>query len=198
MGSERRVLAALRKHGLLLKQDKTLASVVGLVAGEALAGSWWSHLRAKEIYDVLDVLTEREDVLESKLIGGKVTFVFATLWPALLGVGMSRDPWQLEGLTPAAKKLLVQVEERSELEASGAAVKELETRLLVRSEQRHTRSGKHVLVLEAWSPWAERHAIFALSASDGKDVLEHAARSLGAPMSALPWQRQNRRSVRAR
>ncbi|MGH9457127.1 MAG: hypothetical protein ACRD2J_05745 [Thermoanaerobaculia bacterium] len=44
------VRRGLREHGLLLLQDKTLPSVVGILTGEALSGSWWSHPRAGAIF----------------------------------------------------------------------------------------------------------------------------------------------------
>jgi len=188
----RRILAQLRRHGLLLKQDKALPSVVGLVTGEVLAASWWSHPRAKEIFELLQGLSERPDVLETKLIGGKVTFVIGALWPAWLGVVTSGESWQIAGLSVAAKELLSRVKRAGELEASGAVVKELEQRLLLRSEQRHTASGKHVLVLESWENWADRRAVRALPVVRSKVVLERAASSLGAPLSALPWHARRR------
>jgi hypothetical protein len=188
----RRIVAALRRHGLLLKQDKVLPSVVGLVTGEVLAASWWSHPRAKEIFALLHALSERADVLETKLIAGKVTFVIDALWPAWLGVATSGENWQTAGLSVAAQALLSRVTRADELEASGNQVKELERRLLVRSEQRHTESGKHVLVLESWGNWANRHAVRALSVAESKAALERAASSLGAPRSALPWHEKRR------
>jgi hypothetical protein len=188
----RRILAELRRHGLLLKQDKVLPSVVGLVTGEALTTSWWSHPRAQEIFAFLHALSERPDVLETKLIAGKVTFVIETLWPAWLGLVTSGQGWQTAGLSAAAKALLSRVNRAGELEASGDVVKELEQRLLVRSEQRHTASGKHVLVLESWGNWAERRAVRALPVAESQAALERAASSLGAPLSALPWHAKRR------
>ena len=192
------VLAALRCHGLLLKQDKMLPSVVGLVTGEALSASWWSHPQAKAIFDLLHALSERSDVLETKLIGGKVTFVHELLWPAWLGLVTSDEGWQTTGLSAAAKKLRTEVNRAGEREASGAAVKELELRLLVRSEQRHTESGKHVLVLESWEKWAKKRAVRVLPVAESKAALERAARSLGAPLTALPWHAQRRSGTRRR
>ena len=37
-------LHALTERGLLLKQGKVLPSVVGMVTGESLPGSWWGTL----------------------------------------------------------------------------------------------------------------------------------------------------------
>jgi hypothetical protein len=184
----RRVLAELRRHGLLLKQDKRLASVVGLVTGEVLAASWWSHPQAKQIFELLHDLAERSDVLETKLLGGKVTFVHEALWPAWLGIVTGGQSWQSVGLSVAARKLLTEVARAGTLEASGPAVKELEKRLCVRSEQRHTASGKHVLVLESWSNWAQRRGVSALGLAESQAAFGRAAESLGAPRGALPWQ----------
>jgi hypothetical protein len=91
-----------------------------------------------------------------------------------------------------AKKLLADVNDSGELEASGAVVKELEVRLLVRSEQRHTGSGKHVLVLESWPNWAKRRAVRALPVAESVAALERAAEALCAPLSALPWHARRR------
>ncbi len=194
----RQVLLELARHGLLLKQDKALPSVVGLVTGEVLTGSWWNHALAREIYALLEALAERPDVLETKLVRGKVTFVARSLWPAWLGVAARNEPWQRAGISPAAARLLDEVMGRGEHEASGPTVKELEERLLVRSEQRHTPSGRHVLVLESWPRWAEREAITALPVAESQHALEAAARSLGAPSEALPWRRKLRRPATQR
>ena len=194
----RRIISALRRHGLLLKQDRALPNVVGLVTGEVLSGSWWSHPRAQEIFAVLHELVERAEVLETKLIGGKVTFVHERLWPAWLAVATSGESWQQAGLSAAARQLLTEVRRAGEREGSGAAVKELERRLLVRSEQRHTESGRHVLVLESWPRWAKRCDVHALPTAEGKTALELAASSLGAPIRALPWRAERPLATRRR
>jgi len=194
----RRVFSLIRRRGLLLKQDKSLPSVVGLVTGEALSGSWWNHPRAKEIFDLLELISERSNILETKLIDGKVTFIFETLWPAWLGVATCKESWQTATLSTAAKKLFSKLNRLGECEESGEAVKELERRLLVRSEQRHTQSGKHVLMLESWESWAKRRSVRALPVVASKAVLEQAALSLGAPLQSLPWYGRERGRKKAR
>ncbi len=57
------VLAALKRGGLLLKQDKRLPSVVGVLTGESLSTSWWSHPDAHRIFAVLEKLADHPDVL---------------------------------------------------------------------------------------------------------------------------------------
>lgn len=183
------VLRQLRTRGLLLQQDRTLPSVVGIVTGEALRGSWWSHPKGRLIFAILSELADRPDVVFTKLISGKSTLVHRRLWPALAAVGASREPWQLHRLSPAARRLLARVDRGGQsVRASGAAVKELETRLLVVARQVHTESGRHEIVLQDWSDWSKAVGVRPLrSAASAKRRLDRAAAGLGAPPEALPW-----------
>lgn len=84
------LLDAIAEHGVLLLQDKTLANAVTFMTGERLSGSWWSHPRAHEIFGALEALPE-DQVIDTKLVGGRVTFVHRALWPDLLAVAKSGD-----------------------------------------------------------------------------------------------------------
>ena len=183
------VLAALVQYGLLLKQDKAVPSVVGLLTGESLRTSWWSHPKAHLIFAVLSELAEHPDVLVTKLLYRKDTLVHRSLWPALLAVAEAREPWQLRGLSGPARSLL-QLVQRGDgpVRATGAPVKALEARLLARAHQVHTEAGHHEMALESWQAWAGRAGCAALqSIPQAREVLEHAAATLGAPLEALPW-----------
>lgn len=183
------MIRALKRNGLLLKQDKVLPSVVGLLTGESLAGSWWSHPDARKIYAVLTDLDDHDDVLITKLIAGKDTLVHRRLWPALVAVGWSREAWQREKLTLPARRLLESVERaRSGVVCAGAPARELALRLLAVSSERHSESGRHVRVLESWKGWAARKGVAPLpSAREARRALGEAAASLGAAPSSLPW-----------
>jgi hypothetical protein len=174
-----RLADALAKHGLLLLQDKKLPSAVGLITGEVVSGSWWSHPRAQEIFRKLE---ELDDVMAAKLIAGKVTFIHRRLRPAMAAVGAARERWQMRGLSPAARRLLARVDRDGSVRASGPATKELQLRLLVKAREEHTESGRHETVLEPW-PTSK------LTAEEGRRQLEAAARTIGAPAASLPWNR---------
>ena len=174
--------AALERHGLLLLQDKILPSAVGIIAGERVAGSWWSHPRSQEIFRRLEELHAGGDVRDTKLIGRKVTFVHRRLWPALFAAGNERGDWQMRALALAARRLLAQVDQKGSARASGPAAKELQARLLVDAHEEHTPSGKHITVLKRWPQ-------SSLSASEGRRQLEEAAGAIGAPAKLLPWHR---------
>jgi hypothetical protein len=184
------LVAFLKEHGLLLQQDKTLPSVVAIVAGETLSGSWWKHPRAHAIFRCLGELAAHKDVLMSKLVAGKVTFVHRQLWPAILAVAMSREPWQLDGLSDKGRRLLAEVEDKGQWLASGPPAKELERRLLVHGEQEHTEAGHHETRLETWKSWSLRVGCRSkFSAEEGREELEAAILTIGGDGSELPWKR---------
>jgi hypothetical protein len=182
------VLAELARHGLLLKQDKVAPSVVGILTGESLNTSWWSHPEARLIFAVLSELADHPDVLVAKLLHRKDTLVHRSLWPALLAVGMARQDWQLRGLSAAARDLLAQLDRGEVVQSSGSAVKELEIQLLATPREVHTESGRHAIVLESWPAWSARVGCEALkSILEAERVLENAAANLGARRKSLPW-----------
>jgi hypothetical protein len=183
-----RVLASLADNGILLKQDKELPSVVGLITGESLSTSWWSHPKGRLIFAVLSELADHPDVLFTKLLLGKDTLVHRRLWPAVLAVGRARSAWQRHGLSREAERLLARVNGGESVRATGVPVKELEKRLLVTTRQVHTASGRHEIALESWKEWSRRvRCRAAKSVPRAKKALEEAAVALGASREALPW-----------
>ena len=183
------VLAALVHYGLLLKQDKVVLSVVGILTGESLRTSWWSHPKAHLIFAVLSELADHSDVLSTKLLHRKDTLVHRSLWPAFLAVACAREPWQFRGLSDSARSLLQRVDRcEGPVRTTGAAVKELEARLLTAAHEIHTESGRHEMELESWHTWSVRVGCAAMqSIPHAREVLEQAATMLGAPLKALPW-----------
>jgi hypothetical protein len=183
------VFAALARNGLLLKQDKSIPNVVGIITGESLHTSWWSHPKSHLIFSVLTRLADDPRVLFAKLLDRKDTLIHTSLWPALLAVGSSREQWQIEGLSPAAANLLKRMDRSGTgVPATGPVAKELQVRLLGMAHEVHTDSGRHELRFESWPAWSRRVGCTPLkSSADGRQVLELAAASLGAPPRALPW-----------
>ena len=183
------VLAALTANGLLLTQDKALPNVVGILTGESLRTSWWGHPKAHLIFSVLSELTDHPDVLFTKLLYRKDTLVHRSLWPAVLAVGSARDRWQVQGLSVDAKRLLERLRKGGgPIRGVGAPVKELERRLLVTTQEIHTESGRHEMVLESWLAWSRRVDCTAIqSVPRARKALEGAAVRLGAPLTSLPW-----------
>jgi len=185
-----KALSELARHGLLLQQDQTLPSVVGLIVGGPLASSWWNHPKAHRIFRCLGQMLDHVDVLATRLVAGKVTYLHRRLWPACVAVAMADEPWQRRGLSPEARKLLRQVTGGESVRATGAPAKELQARLLVHAEEVHTEHGQHEVLLRAWSELRSRlGSLPTLTPSAGREELERAVCAIGAPVDRLPWRR---------
>lgn len=193
----------MRRYGLLLESDPKLPSVVSLVAGKPIAGSWWGHPSGGAIYREVNRLADRSDVVVLKLLNGKVTFVLDKLWPHVYAIGCCGEPWQVDGISPASLRLLDLVrrsgivrtdDPRSGVAAgsrvSGAAL-DLERRLLVLGVQVHTESGRHAKSLESWRHWARRISLASrMTAARAKAELGDVVLRLNADFNAkarLPW-----------
>ena len=184
---------AIARHGLLLLQDKRALDVVGILAGEKLSTSWWGHAAGQKIFACLERLDDDPDVLATRLVGGKITYVHRHLWPAFLAVARSRASWQTSGLSAEAAQLLESVK-KAVTRATGRAAKELQERLLVHAEQVHTEKGRHETQLEAWSHVVKTRAVVAGTDIDvTRAKLEAAVVAIGASATALPWTRFGKR-----
>ncbi len=142
--------------------DPTLPSVVKLVGGPKVKGSWWGHPKGHEIFQKLGWLESRPDVLATRLVSGKVTYLHERLWAEFLSVATSREDWQTRGLSSGEGRLLRMVDVRGEVRTDRAGARyrsgdarELERRLLVSSEEIHTESGSHAKLLATWSNCAK-------------------------------------------
>ena len=104
------MFAKLKEYGLLLQTDASLPNISTLVVGAPVRGSWWAHPRSHEIFRVNCELGEHPDVLVSKLISGKIAYLHRVLWPAVIAIGRSREPWQMQRLSTEARQLLAEVD----------------------------------------------------------------------------------------
>jgi len=186
--SARTVVAWVRASGLLLLQDAKLPSALAVVrGGVSEGGSWWSLPEADAIYAALERAADHADVLVAKLVAGKVTLIHRALWPAVLAVATAREPWQVRGLSPAARTMLAGLDAGGAIDSGGAPGKELERRILAHAATAHGPSGKHVTRLESWQTWAARKACVAIDVATAKRDLEAAVTRLGGSRALLPW-----------
>jgi hypothetical protein len=193
-----KVFLQLQELGLLLLSDANLPSVSGIVTGEKLRGSWWAHKQGQTIFAISEMLEDHTDVLITKLISDKVTFVHRELWGRIYSIGVAREDWQLKNLSAAAKLLLQVVDAEGTLGTNKLGKKlgtkparELELRLLVHAEQKHSESGAHTKMLETWDTWAERAGFRAKaqSAPAARRFLEQrlAQINMNNGYGTLPW-----------
>ena len=166
-----------------------------MVAGEPIRGSWWAHPKSHAIFRAATSLSDHDDVIAIPLINSKITFVHRRLWPALVGVALAREPWQIAGLSPAARALLKRVE-REDVQTAGPAARDLERRLLAVSREIHTDRGAHAKILQSWKRWAKRMQITPLGdITEARREIERAAAALGG-QAAVPWSTRPTRLTR--
>jgi hypothetical protein len=215
-GAKARVSARVRELGLLPFTDANAPSVVSLVAGSPIAGSWWGHPAGGLIYEVGEALEADSGFLIIKLWRGKRTLVDRSLWPALVRVGKSHERWQTHDLEGVASELLGLVEEAGSVRSDGLPgggsigirgrsdpFRALERRLLVIGRSVHTPSGAHALEAESWSSWSRRRRVpgFRGSVAEARLEIEEASRRLAPavdPLRLLPWGIRTKEEPRGR
>ena len=199
-----KVLSALEQNGLLMQADSNLPSVVTLLVGKPVRGSWWGHPMGDAIHIVNTELKAHPDVIATYLVSGKITLIHRRIWPALFGVALSGEPWQSQGLGPLARRILAHVTKRQSVRADEsvfrdlssaerrACIRELERRLLVHSMDTHTETGTHAKTLQTWERCKEQKrfrgdALATIEARAQLDQLVNAWRVGPDVRTTLPW-----------
>jgi hypothetical protein len=78
-------LAFVRERGVVLVSARgPVPRLTEAIVAEPIQGSWWAHPKSHHIFEILQAVTDDDDVLVCRLIGGKVTLVHRRLWPALV------------------------------------------------------------------------------------------------------------------
>jgi hypothetical protein len=89
-------LAFVEEHGVVLVSAKgPVPRLTEAIAGELIKGSWWGHPKGRQIFAILEAVTESEDVLVCRLVKGKITLVHRRLWPALVRLAKRFPPDQI-------------------------------------------------------------------------------------------------------
>jgi hypothetical protein len=90
-------IAIVRRHGVMLESARGAApSFASAIAGEPVTGNWWAHSASHEIYAATRAVRDSGEVLVCRLIGSKVTYVHADLWPALVRLADRVDRARLD------------------------------------------------------------------------------------------------------
>ncbi len=203
-----RVLSALKQHGLLMQADSKLPSVVTLLAGKHVKGSWWGHPMGDAIHIVNTELKEHPDVIATYLVSRKVTYIHRRAWAGLFGVARCGEPWQSRNLDPIARRILRHVTKKQSVRGDDASVfselssterragiRELEQRLLVHSVDTHTETGAHAKTLQTWERCRKQKRFRgkALTADKARTRLEQLIDAwpvVPGIRIALPWHKR--------
>lgn len=86
-------------NGVALESGRgPVPSLAETIAGKPIRGSWWKHSKANNIFLCSRAIRNSKDVLVSRLVGGKITYVHRRLWPALVRSADQFDPDQLAAI----------------------------------------------------------------------------------------------------
>jgi len=85
-------IAFVKANGVVLESGRgAVPSLAEAIAGAPIPGSWWAHPKANTIFLCSRAVRESADVLVCRLVGGKVTYVYRHLWPALVRLARRFD-----------------------------------------------------------------------------------------------------------
>jgi len=77
----------VEKHGVVLVSARgPVPTLTEAIINDSIKGSWWAHPKSRQIFTVLQTVTDSQSVLICRLVNGKVTLVHRRLWPALARV----------------------------------------------------------------------------------------------------------------
>jgi hypothetical protein len=214
--AESRVERELDRCGLLPFTDSEVPSLVSIVAGAPVTGSWWGHPAGQLIYEVGQAIEDDPDVLVVRLWGGKLTLVHRRLWPTLVRIGRAKAPWQTSGLSDVGIQVLVLIERGKRVRGDDAppnfpggsrdfsgALRDLDRRMLILTRSVHTSTGAHALEAESWAALAARTRTprYSGTVRSAQRTLEEAAQCLAPrldPAHVLPWGRNVSRAAALR
>ena len=190
-------LRFLNKEKFLLLVDNTQTSLVTILTGERIKGSWFGHTLGKIIYNTSNNLG-RKNLLALKLVDGKYTYISDDFRDAAYALTAGDSEWQKKKLTAPAKKLLAEVAKKKVVPVTAKNKSEaalLEKLLLASAEQEHTPSGKHVKVLLSWKESAKRlgHKIKKVPLAEAERAWELRLNEFNRAHQAnyrLPWQKK--------
>jgi len=202
-------IGRLDDWGLLLDSDPRLPSLATLVVERPVRGSWWAHPEAHLIYRARSSFIAHQDVLHVVLVSRKLTCIHRRLWPSFLAVALPVEDWKLDGLSTIERAMWASLrnDERvtadepglpsTSARANGAAMRELESRLLCAGGNVHTARGSHAKYVTTWDAWQAEMRLPdpELSAGEGRRQLDECMDRLNREFGGrgmLPWWKATR------
>jgi hypothetical protein len=92
----RQAIEFVKRHGVVLEAGTgPVPSLVEVITGGPVRGSWWAHPRRQEIFELTRAVRDSEDVLVCRIVSGKVTYVHRRLWASLVRVSKRFPPKRL-------------------------------------------------------------------------------------------------------
>jgi hypothetical protein len=83
--SPEEAISFIEQQGVVLASGKgPVPNLAAILVGGPIKGSWWAHPQSHRIFAIFESIAESPDILECRLVEGKVTYVHRRLWPALI------------------------------------------------------------------------------------------------------------------
>jgi hypothetical protein len=83
--SPEEAISFIEQQGVVLASGKgPVPNLAAILVGEPIKGSWWAHPQSHRIFAIFESIADSPDILECRLVEGKVTYVHRRLWPALI------------------------------------------------------------------------------------------------------------------
>ena len=80
----KQALAFVKRNGIVLESARgVVPSLAEAIAGKPVRGNWWAHPKADIIFHCSRAVRASPDVITCRLVGGRITYVHRSLWPAL-------------------------------------------------------------------------------------------------------------------
>ena len=203
----------IEDYGLLLEADPDFPSIVGLVTGEKIKGSWWGHRKGHKIFSISRKIRDEADILVIKLISGKVTYVHKRLWTDLISIFIAKQNWQIGKMSKNGKRILELVEKAGVIRADNMetqttnkfnkidlnkAINEIEKGLLIFCNEVHTEKRYHVKLLKTWNHFLKEKSITISGQKDivaAKENIDKIVAELNTKFDStarLPWWTKNK------
>ena len=81
----KQALAWVEECGIAVESARAkVPSLVQLIVGGPVRGSWWAHPKGNEILRLSRSIRSSPDILVCRLVDGKITYVHRRLWPAIV------------------------------------------------------------------------------------------------------------------
>jgi hypothetical protein len=87
----------IRRSGVVLESARgDEPSLAARISGGPIRGSWWSHPKGHQIFEMTQQVRASKVVLVCSLAGGRITYVHRRLWPHFIRMAHRLPPRALD------------------------------------------------------------------------------------------------------
>lgn len=99
VATPKQALAFVKENGIVLESARGVGpSLAEAIVGKSVRGNWWAHPKGDIIFHCSRAVRASPDVVTCRLVGGKVTYVHRSRWPALVRLADRFEPKRLAAI----------------------------------------------------------------------------------------------------